>query len=208
MNGIARLLIVAGLVVSGLGAAQAQNHHYRDNGDGTVSDLDTGLMWEKKTGTVIDHPKGDSYVCWTPKDCPDVHNVNKVYKWSEHISREDRVGAPDGLVFTYFLATLNGEVSSDGQTITGCFANHCDWRLPSIDELKTIVDSNVGQSEPTIDAIFGPTIPSYYWSATTVEKDRYEGFTAWVLDFGKARGGAETFVKDGVLYVRAVRGGS
>ena len=205
MKGIARLLIVAGLVVSGLGVAQAQNHHYRDNGDGTVSDLDTGLMWEKKTGTVNSPPDGyPGLRCRRAKDCPDVHNVNKVYSWSE-IGQEILPEAPNGLVFTYFLATLNGEVSSDGQTITGCFANHCDWRLPSIDELKTIVDNNVSESEPTIDAIFGPTIPGGYWSATTWEEGRQ---SAWTLSFFTAGGGAKPFLKEGLAFVRAVRGGS
>lgn len=206
MNGIARLLIVAGLVVSGLGAAQAQNHHYKDNGDGTVSDLDTGLMWEKKTGTVNNHPKGEAGICWSPKDCPHAHDVNNEYQWSDlMLGREGLVDAPDGLVFTWFLATLNGEVSRDGQTITGCFANHCDWRLPSIDELKTIHYSNVGQLEPTIDAIFGPTHRAPYWSATTWREGRER---AWALSFFTAGGDAHTFDKNGYFFVRAVRGGS
>jgi hypothetical protein len=50
--------------------------------------------------------------------------------------------APDGNAFTDFLTKLNdlvyGEAphSTDG---TGCFAGHCDWRLPNAAELRTIL---------------------------------------------------------------------
>src|SRR5437762_12871378 len=85
--------------------------HYVDNGDGTVTDNQTGLMWEKKTGTV-----------GTPN--PDLHDVNNFYTWSG-------VGPyyqnPDGTLFTPFLATLNLDASSSGRSI--CRANHCDWRI-------------------------------------------------------------------------------
>jgi hypothetical protein len=202
MKGIARLLIVAGLVVSGLGAGQAQTHHYKDNGDGTVSDLDTGLMWEKKTGT-LDNEQG--VFCRDPKEfprpqagysaCPHVHDVNNRYQWSRSIGRE-----PDGAAFTEFLATLNGDLSWDGKTITGCFANHCDWRLPNIDELETILDRRVG-----IDAIFGPTHPEFYWSATTWREDRTY---AWAVRFRTYGDDLLWFGKHGYLFVRAVRGGS
>jgi Protein of unknown function (DUF1566) len=204
MNGIARLLIVAGLVVSGLGAAQAQNNHYRDNGDGTVSDLNTTLMWEKKTGTVTVQRNGGGVVCHNSEDCPDVHDVNNMYQWTlGHGIRGER-GEPDGNAFTGFLATLNGEVSRDGQTITGCFANHCDWRLPSIDELRTIFDTNVGPNDPTIDAIFGPTHQSVYWTATTWSESRAY---AWALPFYPTLRGRFEANKARYFFVRAVRGG-
>jgi len=48
-----------------------------DNGDGTVTDADTGLMWEKKTGTV-----GISVLCDSTDTCPDPHDVNNLYTWS------------------------------------------------------------------------------------------------------------------------------
>ena len=62
---------------------------YLDNGDGTVSDLNTGLMWEKKTGTV------------GGPNPSDVHDVNNTYTWSTG----DNLA--DGTAFTAFLATLN-----------------------------------------------------------------------------------------------------
>ncbi len=127
-----------------LGEAHARR--YIDNGDGTISDTTTGLMWEKKT------PAGDG----------GVHDVNNRYRWSDSEER------PDGIAFTEFLIALNDAKSNDGETVTGCFANHCDWRLPQIDELKGIFLSPFSCStSPCIDSIFGPTQSLYSWSATT-----------------------------------------
>ena len=45
----------------------------------TVADHDTGLLWEKKTGTPVNHV--DSVICETA-GCPDPHDVANVYEWS------------------------------------------------------------------------------------------------------------------------------
>jgi hypothetical protein len=70
--------------------AQAEDR-FIDNGDGTISDTKTGLMWEKKTGEA-----GGS------SNPGDVHDVNNLYSWSN--SGKDG----DGTAFTVFLRTLNG----------------------------------------------------------------------------------------------------
>ena len=124
-----------------------------DNGDGTVTDRQTGLMWEKKTTD------------------GSIHDWGNYYAWSTSGT------APDGGAFTTFLNTLNGGatgvgncVSADGVTQTGGFAGHCDWRLPTIGELQGIVDSSAtgcGSGSPCIDPAFGPTQSFDYWSATT-----------------------------------------
>lgn len=162
---------------------------YIDNGDQTVSDLDTGLMWEQ-----TDDPEGAiNELCSGSSDPSDVNNC---YSWS--ISGT----APDGTAFTQFLGTLNNGQSLDGTTITGCFANYCDWRLPSIVELQGIV--NVSDS-PTIDPIFGPTQSNYfYWSATTTAGGIAND--AWSMAFNY---GVEVYFSNKLssYYARAVRGG-
>src|SRR4029453_10495111 len=69
----------------------------------------------------------------------------------------------DGEVFTDFLGTLNN-ATWNGTMTTGCFANHCDWRLPNIEELRAIKGAG---GNPTIDPIFGPTMRNLYWSASS-----------------------------------------
>jgi len=63
-----------------------------DNGDGTVTDNETGLIWEKKTGTV-----GTAVNCATTT-CSDPHDVNNTYTWSSSGT------AADGRAFTDFLS--------------------------------------------------------------------------------------------------------
>jgi hypothetical protein len=104
---------------------------YIDDNDGTVSDLNTGLMWEQTTGTVFG------------TNTNKINDVNNTYTWCALNSTDcdsAPLDLPDGTAFTVFLATLNNGASSNSTTITGCFANHCDWRLPSIVELLGIID--------------------------------------------------------------------
>ena len=154
-------------------AAQAKKTPPRfvDNGDGTVTDNKTGLMWEKKTDS----------------------NVGDTYTWS-------RSGAaPDGTLFTSFLATMRCDISANGS----CgLAGHYDWRIPNISELQTIVDC----SQPNcLDPIFGPRPASFsfYWSASSLG-DLTSGiaFGVFFLD-----GSAAHDTKDDSQSVRAVRGG-
>ena len=167
-----------------------------DNGNGTVTDLETGLQWEKKDSA----GGGANYA--------NPHDVDNTYEWSTTGT------APDGGAFTSFLSMLNGGVtgvgecvSSDDSSQTGGFANHCDWRLPTIVELRTINDPNApgcGTGGPCIDVKFGATgvgAPGY-WSSTTWAADAAR---AWLVFFDSVGGFPDD--KGGGNYVRAVRGG-
>jgi hypothetical protein len=138
----------------------------------------------------------------------DVHDFRKAYSWSAGFS------APDGTAFTGKLATLNGGAtgvgncaSADGVTQSGGFAGHCDWRLPTIAELQTIVDLSApgcGGGSPCIDeTVFGPTAAFIYWSSTT---DSVIPGLAWDVFFNS--GFVFNDPKVVPLHVRAVRGGS
>lgn len=158
-----------------------------DNGDGTVTDNATGLQWEKKSGV----GGGESPL--------DPHDVDNVYSWS--------LGSnfPDGDVFTSFLGRLNECVkSSDEAAVTGGFAGHCDWRLPSVSELETILlGSYPCETLPCIDPVFGPTVESDYWSSTHSALGLGDA-DAWVISFGS--GNVDYVGKDfGLHYARGVR---
>lgn len=97
-------------------------HSFTDNGDGTVSDNRTGLVWEKKS--------------WDGS----IHDVGAFYTWVGDASWWAPSGM-DGTMVTIFLATLN---------TPPCFADHCDWRIPNRKELESI--SNLEGPVPAFPA--------------------------------------------------------
>src|SRR5258708_14657161 len=114
------VIACAMLLVVGTALAQAEDR-FIDNGDGTISDTQTGLMWGEKTG----NPRG------LPNPT-DVHDVKHRYVWS------DVGGAPNGSAFTKFLYGLNGGASSDGASAGGCFGGPPYLGLPPFQEMGRV----------------------------------------------------------------------
>ena len=79
------------------------------------------------------------------------------------------------------------------------YLGYDDWRLPTIEELSTLVDA--GRYNPAIDPVF-KTVAFDYWSSTT---DAHSTDIAW--DVGFVDGVVSTSGKTSYSYVRAVRGG-
>ena len=151
----------------------------------TVVDHATGLQWEKKTEDGSVHDLGNFYELSDPSD--------------------GDLTDPDGSAFTEFLGMLNDCTTTDGRTVSGGFAGHCDWRLPQVSELLTILDlgaAGCGTGSPCINPSFGPTAADGHWSATTIAGNpthaRGLNFEQGSIGFGE---------KDDDLVVRAVRGG-
>ena len=148
---------------------------------GSGSSCDGSRFMDRGDGTVTDRLTG---LQWEKKtDDGSIHDRDDRLSWTA-------TGvAADGPVFATFLAGLNG----------ACFAGHCDWRLPTLTELQTIL---LGQyPEGGIDAVFGP-VGDYYWTAT----EQTNGpDVAWVLSF--LDGSRAVVDKATTFGVRAVRGG-
>lgn len=164
----------------------ATGPRFVDNGDGTVFDLETALIWEKKTGNA----GGTGVQCVTSVACPDPHRAENLYTWSTGGSSN-----PSGTAYTTFLAQLNG---------SGGFAGHTDWRLPTSEELQTIlVEPFECGLSPCIDiTTFGPTASEYYWTSSTWSEHPSE---AYIVNF--TNGYVTSGSKSGDLRVRAVRTG-
>ena len=181
---------------------------FADCGDGTVADYRHGLQWEKKTAEPF------LGINCEMKGCLDPHNVNNRYEWS------NTGKAPDGGVFTDFLAKLNaqaGGVSTTEEIATGCFAAHCDWRLPTLPELRTLLigpNAGPGQAktcsgppcvDPALRAVGGPTASSGYWTSSRMVAGARRNM--WLANF--FNGVVLTFGSESLdFYVRAVRTGS
>ncbi len=194
INGDDKVTIDEILVVvnNALTNCPAPGPRFVDNGDGTVSDTKTGLMWEKKSG---DNDTG-------------VHGQGNTYTWST-----GSPAGPNGEVFTSFLATLNNQ----------CFAGHCDWRLPTVTELQSLVNfaTPYPPAPPATDPAFNTgctpdctvlTVPTcsctradgdVYWTSTAFQDRTVPGQNVWAVDF--IHGLINPYAQEEPHYARAVR---
>jgi hypothetical protein len=162
---------------SSLAGSSCVGPRFTDNGP-TVTDNWTGLQWEKKT-SLDDVP-----------NLADRQDADNNYTWTA----TGTVG--DGSAFAGFLAPLN----------SSCFAGRCDWRLPTRDELQTILSQPFPCiSGPCLDPVFGPTQDGRgegsYWTASTYGAVPGQ---AWVVSFHD--GTLDVADKAVMTHVRAVSG--
>lgn len=100
---------------------------YRDHGDGTVTDIETGLQWMRFS-------LGQE---WKDGSCT-VHA--KEYTWQEAVDATE---------------ALNRQ---------GRHADYLDWNIPTIDKLKTLLNSS---SVPIVNQLAFPnTQGRFYWSSS------------------------------------------
>ncbi len=154
-----------------------------------VRDNVTGLIWEMKT------------------DDNSIHDKDKTFTWCDtnpatNGGNQGTCGTGTGDAATDTKAYINALNSAN-------YGGHNDWRMPTVKELSTLVNSSIRFSGPTIDAAWFPNTVSYeYWSSTASANDSDH---AWHVDFyfatcGNSEGNDYSRGKSESFNVRAVRG--
>jgi hypothetical protein len=144
---------------------------YTDNGNGTVTDVETGLTWEKLS------------------DDGSIHDKDTTYTWAD--------------AFAVKIAMLNAT----------SFAGHDDWRVPNVNEIKSLVDYGAVSPAVTapLDQACAPgctvltcscTQSDAYWTSTSFQA---APLAAWIHEFNS--GFLGVLGKTDPAHVRAVRGG-
>ncbi len=182
--GIEELIMAVNSALSG---CPDPGPRFVDNGDGTVTDTQTGLMWEKKS------------------DDDSIHDKDNQYSWS---LSDSSWGYWDGTVFTDFLAALNAEAfagcSDWGLPTLDELQTLIDREtgFPAMD--RDAFDTCTPGCTVTMCSCTSVEYGSSagYWSSKGLTTDLKD---AWVVDF--TEGKVDYALKHSKGYVRAVRGG-
>jgi hypothetical protein len=143
-----------------------------------VKDHVTGLIWENKT------------------DDGGIHDKDNTYTWCD--TNPATNGGNPGVCGSVITPT---DTQAFIQALNNAhFGGFSDWRVPTVKELRSIVDFS--QTNPSINTTFFPgTVSSDYWTSNTYA--HYQE-SAWIVQFNDDQFGYEN--KSHSYYVRAVRG--
>lgn len=151
-----------------------------DNGDGTVTDACTGLMWQQRTADI----DGDGNM-----------NTSDLQNWEAALVYCDRLVLCNDDTWLS-VDDCTAEVRRDLIARHGG-AKYDDWRLPNVRELQSIVD--YGRFGPAIHPAFRVQ-PDWFWSSTSLPTALER---AWGVHFYAGVVNPDT--KNMGRYVRAVR---
>ncbi|MDH5611775.1 MAG: DUF1566 domain-containing protein [Gammaproteobacteria bacterium] len=146
-----------------------------------VEDMASGLIWEVKS------------------DDGSIHDKNNSYSWFQPSLTNIPQGFADG-------GKCKGNISCDTQSYTQAVnaQNYCgysDWRLPTREEMLSIVSLEKNSSTVTINSHYFPdALPSWYWTSSSNE-DHPEH--AWYVLF--RNGIAINDLKEKPKHIRLVR---
>jgi len=146
-----------------------------------VEDKSSKLTWEVK--------KNDS----------GIRDKDYTYTWLRGIIGENK-GVSNG-------GRCKGDVKCDTYSYVRAMneqklCGYSDWRLPTREEMETLIDYNTTAKDATINKTYFPeAVPSWYWTAT--ENSQRENF-AWYVLF--RNGIALNDLKERPKHIRLVRG--
>ena len=151
------LAVTLGLLVpGGLGAAGAR---FVNNGDGTITDHQTGLMWEVKD------------------DSGSIHDQDTPYTWANSTA-----------VFLPGINSNIHDTETDTSSTVSFASGYTDWRIPTVVEFQTILDVTQGNcgggSGPCVDAIFNTNCTAGCRSTALDPTNACSGTTASFGRFG------------------------
>ncbi len=132
-----------------------------------VHDHVTSLTWEVKTGDGGPRDKD-----WT-------------YTWfnTDPATNGGEPGAPSGTSNCFDSARCDTEKYVADVNAAG-LCGFDDWRLPSKEELRSIVDYSRAWDAPNIDQTYFPNTPSGGGSFWTASPDAGSSYNAWIVGFG------------------------
>lgn len=175
--------ITGAVAVPDDGAVQAgATLSFTDNGDGTITDNNTGLMWEKKGDNGGLHDKDNSYP-WTGNGAQEA-----IWAWLDDVNLEGFAGFGDWRIPN--ARELLSLASFEG-TPPAAFNNNCVAGVSA-------AAGSCTKNQP-------------YWTSTSDVSTALSGttITAWyVMGAGSSIGTVYPTFKSGGAWVRAVRGGT
>lgn len=176
-------------------SAAGTSCRFLDNGDGTLSDLNTGLMWEQKDTTSCNEVGGLKLRCY-----------GRAWNWMTSL---DPIGLTGNLA-TVLLHRTSHPTFLENEA--ACLAGHCDWRVPTVEEVRAILDPDCSDGW-CLDPLFGPrwddpsaggAPPKRMWTRTTWSDLTIQAFLA---DLTTGEIGVFVQTKTGSARVHLVRGG-
>lgn len=155
-----------------------------------VQDNVTGLVWEAKTDDGGLHDKDDTY-SWYNMD-PAINGGDPGYVDDGNICYGYDVGDPATYCNTQaYVARIN----------KAGWCGYNNWRMPTLEELRSILDYSVSLPGPAIDTDYFPNAVNLrLWSSSP--RANYSN-DAWLLSFGDSHD--NPFPKNNNHYVRLVR---
>jgi len=153
-----------------------------DNADqwSCVHDTSTGLMWEVKS------------------ENDDMRKSSYLYSWYNPVGQNIK-GKADG-------GRCKGGIACDTYSYVQemnrkNYCGHSDWRLPTREQMQTLVNfENAGNKSKIDNKYFPETIPSWYWTSTE-NNNRHD--YAWYVLF--RNGHALSDLKERPKHIRLVR---